>query len=68
MTKNAKLEKAVNRHKGQWIAVDSAGKKVIGYGKTVSEAASMAKTHHVPNAIVTKVPTKNIDTYFFWAK
>ena len=68
MTRDAKLARAVNRHKGQWIAVDSAGKRVVGHGKTVSEAASMAKEHHATNAIVAKVPTKNIDTFFFWAK
>ena len=65
MTKDARLAKAVNRHKGQWIAVDSAGKRVVGHGKTVGEAMSMAKENHAINAIVAKVPTKKIDTFFF---
>ena len=68
MTRDAKLARAVNKHKGQWVAVDSTGKKVVGHGKTVSEAVDMAKEHHITNAIVTKVPTKSINTFFFWAK
>ena len=68
MTRDARLARDVNKYKGQWVAVDSAGKRVIGHGKTVGEAVSMAKTHHSAKAVVAKVPTKNIDTFFFWAK